>query len=330
MIEWIKRRWQDFVQRIQGEPKDAITAQLIASKVDFDLAMEWADMPEIRKIDGATGAMLKAGRASRSVVDQIGAAITARLILATKMSDDELVRYVQHLQNRYAVAVGPAAYARYAAGIPKNVFDDYKKLWAELQTLSYRLRLAYSITHMRDKYLYQIRTSCFTFLSLSLAIILVVIVYQQFESTSNPVLNFMTVATVGFGGALTSIARRANQLLSSSPLEDDPVIQASAMQQGRASLFIAALTGPIFALTLLLIFMTTAFNLGDLTPKFHEAACDAAGCGEPDFRIFKYAFWLDKPFDAAKLATWAFISGFAEQFVPDVLDRFATAATKKG
>ncbi len=329
MWESVKRVSQELVQRFSGEPRGAITAQLIASVVDFEMAMKLADSPEARKnCEGVTAETLKIGRNSPLVVDQIGAAISARLILATRMSDDELVRYVQHLRNRYSVAVGSGAYARYAEGTPKNVFDDHKKLWAELQTLSYRLRLAYSITHMRDKYLYQIRTSCFLFLLLALGFILAVLIYQQEMSTSNTVLNYMIIAVIGFGGSLTSIARRANQLLSSSPLEDDPVIQASAMQQGRASLFIAALTGPVFALTLALLFMTTAFSVGDLTPKFHDAVCNA--CGPPDFRIFKYPYWLDKPLDAAKLAAWAFVSGFAEQFVPDVLDRFANAATKKG
>ena len=58
------------------------------------------------------------------MVDQIGAAIFARLVLARGMKQPELVRHVRHLQNRYLSAVGASAYARYAAGAPSLRADD--------------------------------------------------------------------------------------------------------------------------------------------------------------------------------------------------------------
>ena len=140
--------------------------------------------------------------------------------------------------------------------------------WAELNTLSYRLRLAYSITHIRDRYLAIIRSCCFWFMVASLLFIMVAIYFQQSRSDSSPVINFLIVGVVGLTGALTSISRRSQQIVASSPMEDDPVIQASGLQQGAASLVVAALTGPVFALILLVIFMGGALQIGDLTPTF--------------------------------------------------------------
>jgi len=318
MLQWYRRIFR-------GGPRPKLSAQLIAPRSEFDEAIRLAD-PETAKA-------LIAGRASVSDVDQIGAAVSARLELAKLMSTNELIRYVQHLQNRYGVAVGPSTYDRYKQGVPVDVFSDLDKLQAELKTLSYRLRLAYSITHIRDGYLAIIRASCAWGLAASLLLVTVAIYAQQATGVTSPAVNFMIVAVVGLAGAITSIARRSNQIVASSPLEDDPVIQASGLQQGAASLFVAALTGPVFALILLVIFMGGALQIGDLTPAFlHELTpsnCPTLHSRPADFKAFQYAFWFTTPFDAVKLLMWAFIAGFAEQFVPDILDSFTKTAEDK-
>ncbi len=319
---WAPFRWLQRVRtRLPFKPRRrAPTAELIASFVDIAQAVTVAT-PEEQQI-------IRAGRRSPSVVDQIGAAILARLVLARGMKLPELVRYVQHLQNRYLSAVGASAYARYAAGAPSDVFTDEDKLRAELQTLSYRLRLAYAVSHTRDHELSNIRTWCFWFLLAAFGFVLCAVAWQDYYQTSRPLLNYAIVAMIGFGGALTSIARRADKILSTGPLSEDPVIQASALDQGRASLFVAGLTGPIFALILLLLFMTDAFSVGGLTPKFTGRECQGA-CAMMDFRVFQFQFSLQGAIDGAKLGLWAFIAGFAEQFVPDVLDRFTKVSDRK-
>ncbi len=316
MLEWIKRLlWQDR-DETRSRP---LTSQLIASLVDLEEAKQLSDTPE--QLAELT---IKGG----TPVDQVGQAIAARLVLGERMELPELTRYVQHLQNRYAVAVGSASFARYLQGVPKTVFEDLTLLKAELKTLSYRLRLAYSITHIRDRQLSIIRTFCFIFLLLSLGFVVASLFAQDVWGLSSPILNFLIIGAVGFGGALTSIARRANQILSSSPLDEDPVIQASALQQGSASLLIAALSGPIFALVLMLIFMSGLVKFGEIQPKFDGAAC-LSGCGRFDFRVFQYTFSFSSAGDAAKMGVWAFVAGFAEQFVPDMLDGFANIGKKK-
>jgi len=319
MFGWVGRFLPRWLRLRRRPARRALSAQLIAPIGEF-VEAERAASPAVARI-------LRAGRRSHSEIDQIGAAISARLTLAKKMTDAELVRYIQHLQNRYRAAVGAATYARYMEGVPTDMLDNPKKRWAELQTLSYRLRLAYSITHVRDSRLAFIRLVCTWGLVIALGVVVGAIFYRELSS-SHPIVNFMIVAAVGLGGALTSIARRANQIVSSSPLDDDPVIQASALQQGLNSLYIAGLTGPIFALTVLVIFMADALKVGELTPTFQHAVC-TAHCDTPDFRIFQYVFWFNSRADAAKMLLWAFAAGFAEQLVPDVLDRFTKAADRE-
>ena len=294
------------------------TYQLIASKVDYDRASLVASADQ-RKI-------IIDGQQSPHVIDQIGAAVMVRQVLAEQMGHEELVRYVQHLQGRYQAVVGDATFARYNGQVPKDVLDVDAKLRAELGTLSYRLRLCYSISYIKDQYLSKIRMYCGWALLFSFLAVIAAITYQVYSNTPSAVLNFVIVAFVGFGGALTSISRRANQIVASNPLDDDPIIEASAIQNGSASLVVAALTGPIFATILLVIFMTGGFSLGDMTPIIHVCPPKYNGY---DFEVLNYHLCADGYANAAKIVFWSFLAGFAEQFVPDVLDRFSKAPAKK-
>lgn len=152
------------------------------------------------------------------------------------------------------------------------------------------------------------------------------IVIQVYRDRPSAIVNFLVVAFMGFGGALTSISRRANQIIAACPLDDDPIVESSAIQNGWWSLLVAALTGPIFAMILLVIFITHSFSLGEMTPRF----VDCAKCTDYDFEIMNYKVCFLDYTDAAKTVFWSFLAGFAEQLVPDVLDRFTKASAKKG
>jgi len=294
---------------------------LIASFVDFQLALD-VGTPAQQKI-------LTTGQGKKSQIDQIGLAIFARTVLAENMNSEELGRYVQYLQNRYAAAAGPAIYARYEVGVPKDFLQDRVKLLAELAALSHRLRLAYAVSWTRDEYLAGIKQACAWLLAVCLIVSLSAILGERYlwAQESLPLVNFGVVGVIGLAGALTSIARRADQILAGSPLADDPVVQASALQQGTASLFVAGLCGPIFALVLTVIFMGASLKFGQVTPEFVPWT---SGLHGPDFEVFQYKMSLKNETAAALLAAYAFVAGFAEQFVPDVLDRFSKAADKAG
>lgn len=276
-------------------------AKLIASEVDFAKVFQALHEDHVKALAAADSIAAEAAksrakalataRASRFYLNQIGAAVEVRLALADRMCMPELVRYVQHLQGRYASIVSATTYARYNSQTPKDVFEKEDLLRAELKTLSYRLRLAYSITHIKDEYLFKIRRNCSVLLFLSFMVIFSAIWFQVSYGKSWPQLNFALIAVTGFGGAVTSISRRANQIISSNPLDDDPIVEASALQNGSASLWIAALTGPIFASILLIIFMTGTFALGGVEPRFVPLAAGRPASGY-DFEVFGRLFRL--------------------------------------
>lgn len=314
--EPLERGRRAIVRRVRLQPRRRVTgADLIAPLSEFAEALLAAD-PDERLI-------LRAGRRSPSPVDQIAAAVAARLILARRMSRPELVRYLQHLQNRYLAAVGPSTYSRYHSGVPKEVFEDIEKLRAEVETISHRLRMAYAITTVRDKAVADVRAFCMIGFALGLIAIVALLGAQQFLMKQSLFLfNYVVVALAGWGGALTSIARRSNTPLAFGPLAEDPVVQASALKEGRWSILFAGLMGPVFALVMLLVLMCGAVKLDGLTPSFSPVDCRIA-CDHPDFRIFRFGYDLVGDFASAKLLLLAFVAGFAERLVPDVLDRFA-------
>lgn len=296
-------------------------AELVASVVEFEQALAGAEPSE--------QAILQDGWRSPDVIDQISAAVLCRIVIARGMTTEARLRYVQHLQNRYEVAVGPTAYAKYAASVPHDVLTDPAKLQAELDTLSYRLRLAYGVVYKRDRLLRRVWWTCAGLLSASLCFVLFAVLFQNWSAVSPPWLNYALVAVLGLGGALTSIARRASRILEPGPLFEDPVFQMSSLDSGAASLFVAGLTGPVFAMILMLLFMSGAVDFGGLTPKFDDAPLGPHPAAQLfNFNVFNWTLTVHSGLDGAKLCIWSFAAGFAEQLVPDALDRFIRASPK--
>jgi len=192
-----------------------------------------------------------------------------------------------------------------------------------------RLRLAYSVVHIRDCYLHKIR-KCFLFM---LLVELGLVVYVLTIGRDSPWLsldNFGLVALVGLLGSTVSILRRSHSIAAAATFADDPMVQVSALKFGDWGLYAAVFTGPVFAIVLAVIFMGGVVSVDGLTPTFctHALKADCPGAHD-QFWVLQRGFSLKANFDAAKLLTLCFLSGFAEQLVPDMLNRFADTITKK-
>ena len=119
------------------------------------------------------------------------------------------------------------------------------------------------------------------------------------------------VILCGVLGGLISMLRRLQALPSGST----PLFDTIALNAGQFGIGLAPIYGGIFAMVLYLVFLSGVLNTviastaGDVVfPRFTDATPKATS-------------------DYARLLVWAFIAGFAEQMVPDVLNRLTARNT---
>ena len=119
------------------------------------------------------------------------------------------------------------------------------------------------------------------------------------------------VALVGTAGGTANAARRVQRL------QQEPVALQRAVPErlAVAQTWLSPIIGGTFAVLLYTIFLAGILQ-GEFFPSFECAASPFTGYG---------AFSTCNPTtnaDAAMALVWGFVAGFAERFVPNVLDRF--------
>lgn len=88
---------------------------------------------------------------------------------------------------------------------------------------------------------------------------------------------------------------------------------------------IPPLVGAIAAVAIYLIFAAGLLK-GGMFPEFHLSLCNP----QPnDFYNFVHNWQPVLPSDYAKAIVWAFIAGFSERFVPDILERLSSKVTNE-
>jgi hypothetical protein len=149
------------------------------------------------------------------------------------------------------------------------------------------------------------------------------------------VVNVLVVtACSGMAGAIISMARRIS-LYVRVPLSDtDPVIRVTGLGNGETGLRLSIMSGAVFSLVLYFLFVAgfgKTILSGELIPEFPGAdACLGSACEEGS-RVAEILCGMI-PVDSAALARlviWSFVAGFAERFVPDILDSLAGRAGRR-
>ena len=130
----------------------------------------------------------------------------------------------------------------------------------------------------------------------------------------------LTVALfAGMFGGFTSCLRRVYTFNRGT----DPISAMQALTSSRASMLASPVLGIIFALGIYLCLLGGILN-GNLFPNLTIQGVS----GSIRFTEF-FGTVMGSPADFAKLMLWAFLAGFAERLVPDVLDSVAAAADRK-
>jgi len=144
------------------------------------------------------------------------------------------------------------------------------------------------------------------------------------ESTSPGLPIGALVAIAGIMGATFSILQRAQR----STLGTEPVVALFSLRAARRQAYLSIISGVISALVIFCVFAGGMVQ-GALFPTFVNKFTYGTTVRFP-MKLYDF-FNSTGPqthLDHGKLLVWCFIAGFAERFVPDMLDRFTSAAKK--
>jgi hypothetical protein len=189
--------------------------------------------------------------------------------------------------------------------------DDVR---ADLDRLLDSLHWSYALTPIRER----MRNGLIRFIGNCVfwsAIALLILAYWATQYDQTLVATLLILMLAGSLGGFMSLLQR----IQSTPTGGDPLISILEVQNGAFSLYLAPVSGAIFAVLLYLIF------LGKLV----------SGVIFPENLTHFHLWWGQvhlaavpppAPEDYAKLVVWSFIAGFAERFVPDTLDRLVNRA----
>ena len=130
------------------------------------------------------------------------------------------------------------------------------------------------------------------------------------------------VALAGILGATFSILQRTQR----STANVDPVRALFALNAARSQVFLSLISGTIAALILYAVFAGDMIN-GSLFPNIVNGRKGMEGAAMQVVHFFQYTGPASHA-DHGKLLVWAFVAGFAERLVPDILDRFTASANK--
>jgi hypothetical protein len=269
--------------------------------------------------------------------EQIAAAVDLRKWMVRDYGLERLKWFVPQLRERYTQAVGPkAAKLEPIAYAPD---DSRAELEAEALSLLERLKLLYTLSSEREILTGRMRRwalglLCWLFLALMVTRVLPNITPPGAVRESVTVIaNFSLIAFVGAAGAMVSVLRRTESAMASASSEIDPVRQVSALSQGLTAVFIAAFVGMSVSFVLVAFFASGLVRDGAIVgtgaaalfPQIVPCRYDCP------ITLVNRGLMFPAAMDAAKMMVWAFIGGFSEQLVPDVLDRLTKAArqTKK-
>jgi hypothetical protein len=214
------------------------------------------------------------------------------------------------LRDKYREVAGPVEYAAYIASHPPNESEpniNPDEVRADLGRVLGALHWNYSLIPLREK----IRGSVINRIALGILVsglLLGLVVWRCLDQDQIPIATLIVVAFAGCLGGFVSMQRRIGQV----PSDGDPLLSIFQLNSGLSTLYLAPVSGAIFAILLYFIFSGRLLD-GGLFP-------DMSKVFEFKWNIREWA-GKDPIFAFGKLLVWSFIAGFAERFVPDILDR---------
>ncbi|MFZ0270028.1 hypothetical protein [Caulobacter sp.] len=221
------------------------------------------------------------------------------------------------------------------------------EMLAEANSLLEELKLRYTLSSEREMLTAELRSNALRLLvMLFIALAFSRVISPIFTGLSwmfhtspsvygldalSTISNLTVIAVVGAAGAMVSILRRTEPAMDIASTNADPVRQVAGLRHGDTAVLISGFVGAAVSFVLLALFASGLMGEEALAGKMVAVLFPTIDpCPDPDavctFTMLDRGLNFARQADAAKMLIWAFIGGFSEQLVPDVLDRLTKAA----
>jgi hypothetical protein len=255
--------------------------------------------------------------------------VTVENAIVNAADDAQMSSLTVEFRERYRDIVGDTRYAYYSQSSPPDPkAASADELRADVRSLADRIHYRLATVAAREK----MRNRLALLVGLVMIVSAVVVLLPAFTWDSPngmPHLNknclevtycvplnaLQLVMLAGLFGGFISVQQRLQ-----ATTDVDPFFKRLELSAGWGSIvLLAPLMGAVFAIVLLEIFVSGALS-GQLLPQFQSNP----PAGLTSWEKFSYGSTPKDGIDWAKLSVWAFIAGFAERFVPDVLTRISS------
>ncbi len=247
--------------------------------------------------------------------------VVARILANDSAQEQLLRRRALLLRERCRQVLTVAEFVAFEAANPVVPADKpIHEVLAYIEALLDVLHHVYVLVPMRET----TRTRCSLYVLgwTLVALAIVYLVYRFHKDDKDGIPSIYPVVIAGAIGGFVSVQQR----IQSVPPDGDALQRMLTLEHGVPSLFLSASMGMVFAVLFYALLVAGYAPQAHLLPQIGTDFGPTGPPGTFGFETFMKSCGPLTAADYAKLLVWAFLAGFAERLVPDVLNRIARPA----